>query len=531
MLQFANVWPKPALFGLAAAPLLYLSAIFVRFILQTRRPPGFPPGPPTRLGLGNLHQIPLEKPFIKWHEWSKTYGDIMGLKVGAKNFVILSNPTLMHEVFVKRGVRYGGRPHASIAVQRVLPPGGQYMHILFSQYDRFLKRWRGAYRHLLTQDAVMRQADLMSSMGDKLVHNLLHTPEQWRSYIQRWALEMPLLAIAGRRLEDYGPGFAEWYLANQHDWLDFLEPSNTPAVELCPWLKYLPPTFAAWKSRADRIRKSMGEMYFKTLDVAKEKTGGSEDSWDTLYSHLLRQRERPDKQAGFSDTELAFLGGGLLDAALDTTLSTLETMVMSLVGHEDAMRRAREEVDAICGDKIPDCDDAKDLSFALRWRSPTNVALPHLLTEDDVLEGYTIPKGTTVIANIYSIHLREEKYDRPDEFIPDRFLRSAPSSEEATSQRTRATMYSFSFGRRSCPGEDFARASIVTTVAKLLWAFDMTTQDGKLPDMSLETGFGSGVVSAPIGFRPKLTPRGAERARAAAEQFQHSDAFLSKWFS
>ncbi|KAM5344021.1 hypothetical protein ACJ41O_012558 [Fusarium nematophilum] len=280
-------------------------------------------------------------------------------------------------------------------------------------------------------------------------------------------------------------------------------------------------------------------MYFTTLSAAQKKAAEGRGGWDSLYSHLLRQREQPGKQGVFSDTELAFLGGGLLDAALDTTLSSLQIMVLCLVGHKDVMRRAKEEVDGLCGERMPRCEDFKNLPFltacfneALRWRSPTNIALPHLLTEDDVLEGYTIPKGTTVLANLYSMHLREEEYDLPNEFIPDRFLPDPSGSTEAAGQdESRATLYSFSFGRRGCPGEDFAKTSIVTTVAKLLWAFDITSEDGRPPNMSWETGFTSGLIAGPRGFKPKLTPRGEERAIVAAEQFQDSEAFLSKWFS
>lgn len=139
--------------------------------------------------------------------------------------------------------------------------------------------------------------------------------------------------------------------------------------------------------------------------------------------------------------------------------------------------------------------------------------------EDDVLGGYNIPKGTTVIANIYSIHLHEEEYDRPDEFIPDRFLKKASGS---------TPMYSFSIGRRNCPGEGFAKAFIVTTAAKLLWAFDVSTRDGQPPDLSWKTGFSSRLVTALLGFRPKVILRGEGRVKEVMAQFRKSEEFLAR---
>lgn len=105
----------------------------------------------------------------------------------------------------------------------------------------------------------------------------------------------------------------------------------------------------------------MGEMYFKTLEAAKKKMADGEDHWDTLYRHLVRQREQHDKPVGFSDTQLAFMGGGLLDAALDTTLSTFEALFVCLMGHQEVMRRVTKEDYEVCGERMPNCGDVKNL--------------------------------------------------------------------------------------------------------------------------------------------------------------------------
>ena len=63
--------------GLVIGTATLLVYIVIRF-LQTRRPDGFPPGLPTILGLGNLHQVPTQKAFLKFHEFHETYGDVVG---------------------------------------------------------------------------------------------------------------------------------------------------------------------------------------------------------------------------------------------------------------------------------------------------------------------------------------------------------------------------------------------------------------------------------------------------------------------
>jgi hypothetical protein len=96
------------------SPAIY---IIVRYFLASRRPNGFPRGPPTVPFLGNLHQLPRSQFFLQYsiptstltyplpyacssiytntftrfHRWRKDYGDIIGLKFGSKNVVILNN--------------------------------------------------------------------------------------------------------------------------------------------------------------------------------------------------------------------------------------------------------------------------------------------------------------------------------------------------------------------------------------------------------------------------------------------------------
>ncbi|PIK57532.1 putative steroid 17-alpha-hydroxylase/17,20 lyase [Apostichopus japonicus] len=69
--------------------------------------------------------------------------------------------------------------------------------------------------------------------------------------------------------------------------------------------------------------------------------------------------------------------------------------------------------------------------------------------------GYTIPKDTWVLVNIYSMHYDEKLWDDPKKFTPEHFL------DESGKVRLHPEGYMpFSTGRRVCIGESVAKAEL-----------------------------------------------------------------------
>jgi hypothetical protein len=69
-----------ALVNLSTTTWLYvgcvaLLAVFVNKVWNVgRRPVGIPPGPPTIPLLGNLHQMPIDRPHLQLQKWAEEYG-------------------------------------------------------------------------------------------------------------------------------------------------------------------------------------------------------------------------------------------------------------------------------------------------------------------------------------------------------------------------------------------------------------------------------------------------------------------------
>jgi cytochrome P450 len=96
---------------------------------------------------------------------------------------------------------------------------------------------------------------------------------------------------------------------------------------------------------------------------------------------------------------------------------------------------------------------------ALRLYPPV-WSLGRRVLEDDVAEGYLLPKDSLVFISPWAIHRLPEYWPDPLAFDPDRWLVEDP-------RRLHGSYLPFSLGQRKCIGDQFALAEaqlILTTV-------------------------------------------------------------------
>lgn len=80
---------------------------------------------------------------------------------------------------------------------------------------------------------------------------------------------------------------------------------------------------------------------------------------------------------------------------------------MALVNYPEVQRKAQQEIDRVIGmDRVPSFDDRDALPYveavwkeAMRWRAIGQLAIPHAVEQDDEINGYTIPKGSMILAS------------------------------------------------------------------------------------------------------------------------------------
>jgi len=154
-------------------------------------------------------------------------------------------------------------------------------------------------------------------------------------------------------------------------------------------------------------------------------------------------------------------------AAGDTTLSSISSFTLSMVLNPDVQAKGQEEIDRVVGtDRLPTFEDRFSLPYVeaiyrelMRLHPPVPLGIEHSLIEDDFYLGYHIPKGCSIIPNIWAMNRDPDVYPRPDDFLPERFLDFPGPFTSINDIRA------YGFGRRVCAGRYMADNTVWLTIA------------------------------------------------------------------
>jgi cytochrome P450 len=362
--------------GLALLALLSVST--VKFLLSTTRPRNFPPGPPTRLGLGNAHQIPKKQPFLQFLAWSKTYGDVLGLKAGPENIVVLSSPEAVHELFSLRGAVYSGRP------DRVIPANYVYRghigaHVLSMQNNASLRRFRATISSATSGTGSMSAVlSVQNAKAAALVHDILMKPSDFPMHIACWVIDLALRVVTGQRLEDRGMAFVQRIIGKSSKWTPLMNPGMIHPVERMPLLRLVPEVLSTWKQNARTARQYMTEEYAGFFQTAKELSisrikeakreigdvaKNNKKGFCNIMTTMIEENSQKEASKRWTDEEMAWSGGSTFDAAIGTSQAAIMIFILHVAAHPDVQAKIHEELDRVCGDRPPGVETFQKLPY------------------------------------------------------------------------------------------------------------------------------------------------------------------------
>ncbi|RGP61683.1 cytochrome p450 [Fusarium sporotrichioides] len=505
--------------------------VLIRYYLASRRPKDFPPGPPTVPFLGNITQVPTSKAFLKFRDMQAEYGSIIGLKIGSQNFVVLNSYKHVKALYDERGAIYSSRANAYLANEILCP---NEIHILLMQYGKEWRKQRKILQSLLSVSVVDKLLPLQEAETTQTMFQLLQDPDGYYDHIRRYTTAVILASVYGQRGSSFNhPNVQALYHA-QDQFTALLEQGASPPVDAFPFLRAVPEFLASWKIKGRLVREEQKRLYLRLVQETRDRLRRGKGGDSFLKSMLDGQKKNE-----MDDEHVAYLAGNLMEAGSDTTASTLLSFLLAMIRYPAEFKKAQQEVDEVCGSaKSPTARDIDRLPFikacmyeTLRWRPVAPGGVPHALTKDDTYEGYFLPKGTIVLANTWAIHNDEAEYERPHEFMPDRFMNNEygtryPIDEDKDSHRR--TLYAFGAGRRVCPGQRLAKNSMMLNMAKIAWTFNLASNSSAVND-DIDSAYHDGFLIAPKKFPIKITPRTERHKEVIMNEYDSIQSFWDKY--
>ncbi|RPD81994.1 CyP450 monooxygenase [Lentinus tigrinus ALCF2SS1-7] len=505
----ADSLPSPTVATLLCGVCLLLVHLYYRcrsFYTRSRGRP-LPPGPRPLPIVGNLFDIPKRHPWRIYKELSKQYGKITSFQAMGQTLVVIDDPAIAVELLEKRSTVYSSRPD-SIVVEMLgfrwnvglMPYGQGWRSRRRVVWQHFHPGILHRYNLLLETNAQRILRRLLAGSADELEDNI------------RYSLGTALIQVS------YGLEAAEVddkHIATFEDAIESLELllSGANILEFLPFLARLPTWFPGMGilRRIAHYRQAIVAMKDDTWNDAKtaKRSGNAPAS---VAGALLEKLSHLDENVSTQEDLYKEAVVVAYAAGIDTTYVSLCSFFLAMSLFPNVQKKAREELDVVVGStRLPTLADRPNLPYigaivkeVLRWHIATPLGLAHLSTADDEYDGFFIPEGSLVMANVWSILHNPEKYPQPDAFVPERFIKDGSLSMDAGDPAN----FLFGFGRRICPGRYFAEAALFIYIASVLHTLEISPplDEGGRP-IHIEPRPTSGLVSQLEDCRCNVKPR------------------------
>ncbi|KAH0610192.1 uncharacterized protein H6S33_011719 [Morchella sextelata] len=484
-----------------------------------------PPGPTPAPIIGNILQIPKTHTWIRFKQWADIYGPIYKFQVGSKNNIVVSTEKIANDLLRGRGNIYSSREFLYFATELL----SKNLRPLLLPYNDTWRRGRKLMHTLGMPKVVDTFRPAQSLEAKKLLNDMLEDPESYENHFERYAAGIIFRLAFGKAVETG----REPYVRDIYNIVHTVERVAAPGAYLCdsiPLLRYIPEFLSPFKREAKWLHNREIKLFRELQNDIRVgiKNGNAPEC-------LTRTFLENEEEFGMTSDESAYVIGTFFEAGSGTTAGAMLTFCLAMCLHPHVQTRGQAEVDAVCGDRMPDFDDLPNLPYAravmkeiLRWRPVLAGGMPHELTKDDEYEGYNFPKGTVVHPNLWAIHRNPEQYPDPETFNPDRWVNPAyPTYKEPLSVYPNLQNFSaFGFGRRICPGMNIAERSLYLLTIRLLWAFQMNKKrDASGNEIDIPYyDYDSGLSSRAKPFQFDCKARSPTRALVIRESWYEAKA-------
>nr|XP_043607990.1 demethylepipodophyllotoxin synthase-like [Erigeron canadensis] len=476
--------------------------------------------------IGHLHLLTGSKvpPHKLFGSMADKFGPIFTIKFGVHRTLVVSNSEVAKECLTTNDRVFSSRSKAMAtevmghnSAMFAFAPSGPY----WREIRKLIVLEMGSPRRLRMLEQI-RVSELKSSIRDMYakwkenkgpVNTVMIEMKEWFGDLTE---NMIMKMMFGNQISR-GEQIKEDQFRKCVHRLTELMVANVPS-DVIPGLRWL--DIGGYEKKMKETAKEMDDIFHSWLEDHKNKMSSTQNAKEDegkdqvlLAALLSRVNELKEDFYGYShDTIVKASCQSIIIGASDTTTITLTWALSLLVNNPEVLKKAQEELEIHVGrDRIVEESDLKSLVYlqaiikeTMRLYPAGPLLLPHESTEDCIVSGYYVPKGTRLLINAWKIQHDPDVWSDPFEFQPERFL---TTKKDIDVKGQHYELIPFGSGRRSCIGISFALQAISLILASIIHGFEFQKPSDEKIDMT-ESNALTNLKVTPLELlvAPRLSP-------------------------
>lgn len=443
-------------------------------------------------------------PHEKLAELTKKHGDVFTIRRGREVNIFVNSIAAAKETLKNRGNEFAGRVWSQ--VYRLLtkaevgvvsndfgPTWKLHRRIMSSAMNMIMN----SCESFCLEDKISKEVDFLAERFKEAMKEPFDP--KYKIYL---AVVNTFCAILfGNRYKINDPEFYEIVELNNRVRKVF---NNREILDIFPFLRYFPVELVndineviSFRDRLFRRKLQEHRLTFLNANI-RDLTDAILKAVDDVGNEI--SRIKPNERV--TDENLIAMMMDVFSAGIHAVSATLCWALVYLTNHPYVQTKIHRELDDIIGrNRLPCLNDRSRLPYleavmyeTLRIAPPFPLSMPHKAVTSSKLNGFTIPKDSSLIFNFWAIHRDARQWEHPHEFRPERFL----DAEGKLISLSSKSYLPFGCGARACLGQCMAMSELFLFLSRLTHEFRFSVPPGCDPPSIQGT---EGIVREPKPFR------------------------------